>query len=435
MADTKQQSIFSVVAQKSTAFTFLLRDRGQRFPFFTVRNGAQVACTGELTLFLPPEDLIREQPARNAVTQTPSGSWTDSFGNGLPRWTLKGTTGWRARAARGGVVAQDNRQDGYTAFHVFFDLIKLYLDENQSRAFEAAQAGRVLLPLVQLIFHDHTDDEWWIIEPDGPPAKTRSFAKPNMYEYEFKFTGIRQLTERAAAVSDPNGQAVVGSETRYQKISDVLSGAIVSTQAAIDEWATAAKQNPADAAKVDAIMQKVVDGEEIVASGDLIQEDVDLILKQKASTNLIFKLPEEELPTDQTLLGRCKQMMAGAKELGTALTAWRQQASSFIAMPFAKATALMGGVRDIMNSIALSYNAFILTAQLRSALRQLRTQLRNLWCAGQSLLSFPYNFVQGLKASLQSFLDLFKLSGCATTFPRVKGLSWGGAQKTVIPSP
>ncbi len=430
------QSTFTQQAQRTQAFTFLLRDQGQRMPLFVVRNGATVACTGELTMFMPPEDLVREQSARTVVTQTPHGSWTDSFGGGLPKWTIRGTTGWRARADGGGVRALDHRQDGYTAFHVFYELIQFYLNENQKRAIEAFQAGGILLPLVQLIFHDHADDEWWVIEPDGAPTKRRSHMRPTLYEYEFRFTGASQLTKRTAAVQDPNGQAVVGGTTRDQKTADAFTGYIVTTQAAIDNWEKAAKANPADAAFVDGWTQQVVSRNITDPATDWSPDDIARITGTAGPVSPVFSTPVQSLTTvtTPTLLTRCQQVMTSAKELGTTVSAWRQQASSIIATPFSKAAAMLSGVRDIMNSLAFASNAFTVGAQIRAAMRRLRTELRNLWCAGQSLLSFPYNFVQGLKATTQSLLDLFKLSGCATTFPRIKPLSWQGPQFK-IPTP
>jgi hypothetical protein len=433
MAETNQTE-FSKEARQ--AFTFLLLDAGRPMPLFIGRNGQTVACTGELTMFLPPEELVREQSARTIVTQTPHGSWTDSFGNGLPKWSMRGTTGWRARVDGGGVRTLDHRQDGYTAFHVFSDLIRKYLDENQARAIASAKAGVILNPLVQLVFHDHADDEWWAVEPDGMPTKRRSRSRPLMYDYEFRFTGTEQLTVRRGAIDDPIGQNVVGSATRDQKTADAYNGALTTTQEAIDNWELAAKASPTDAKFVDGWTQQVVSRNIADSATDWSPEDIARITSTAGTTPTVFSNAVQSLSTVTTpsLLTRCQQVMKGAKELGTTVTAWRQQATSFIATPFAKAASLMSGVRDVMNSLAFASNFFTLTAQVRSALRLLRTEFRNLWCAGQSLLSFPYNFVQGLKASLQAFLDLFKLSGCATTFSRVKPLSWQGPQFK-IPTP
>ena len=57
-------------------------------------------------------------------------------------------------------------------------------------------------------------------------------------------------------------------------------------------------------------------------------------------------------------------------------------------------------------------------------LRALKRSLTSYMCAIQSILAFPYLFVRDLKEGLQSLLDLFQLSGCATSFPNLQGLSW-----------
>lgn len=56
--------------------------------------------------------------------------------------------------------------------------------------------------------------------------------------------------------------------------------------------------------------------------------------------------------------------------------------------------------------------------------RALKRSLTSYLCAIQSILAFPYLFVRDLKEGLQSLLDLFELSGCATSFPNLQPLSW-----------
>ena len=434
---TQNQSYFGRVAQRSKDFTFCLWDRGKPFSYTVVRNGLSVSCSGEYTMFLAPEELTREQDARNTVTQTPHGAWTDSFGAGLVKWSLRGSTGWRARTANNGVTAPiDGREDGYTAFHVFSELINVYLNENQARAIEAFKSGRILRPLLVLVFHDHADDEWWSIEPDGLPTKRRSTNRPLLYDYEFRFTGTRDLTQRIGPLPDAIGQALRGSDTRDQKTADALIAAIPATNSAIDEYENAAKQNPVDAALIDGWMTQTLDRLISGSPDGWSPAEVSRTMGAAGLPSSAFDIPVKSLSDVETpsFLTRCQQVMAQAKEFGTAVEAWRKQTTAWIAAPIKMATECMSGVRDVMNAIAFASNAVLLTTQVRNALRRLRTELRNLWCAGQSLLSFPYNFVQGLKATAQDLLNLFKLSGCATTFPYVPNLTWQGPQMT-IPSP
>ena len=431
------QSYFGNVAQRSKDFTFCLWDRGKPFSYSVVRNGLSVSCGGEFTMFLAPEELTREQEARNTVTQTPHGAWTDSFGSGLVKWSMRGTTGWKARTAHNGVTAPiDGREDGYTAFHVFSEMIGVYLNENQARAVESFKAGRILRPLLQLVFHDHADDEWWVIEPDGLPIKRRSTTRPLMYEYEFRFTGTADMSRRTSAINDAIGQALVGSDTRDQKTADAFLAGLDLTDGAIDDYAAAAAANPTDAAFVDGWMQQVINRDTSVLPEDWSQADLDRITNTAGPVSPVFNIPVKSLSTGAapTFLTRCQQVMARAKEIGSTLNDWRKQTTSYIAAPVKMMTECMSAVRDVMNATSQIINAVLLTTEIRSALRLLRTELRNLWCAGQSILSFPYNFVQGLKATAQNFLDLFALSGCATTFPYVPALSWQGPHMT-IPSP
>lgn len=430
------QSVFGEVAQRSRRFTFMLIDRGRLYGYATIRNGATVTCGGQLTLDIAPEELTREQGSRTTITQTPHGHWTDSFGAAIPRWTLRGTTGWRIRTASDEIGTTDGFVDGYTMYHLFFDMIRAYLDENQSRGVEAFQAGRILRPLIRLIFHDHVDDEWWQIEPDGLPTKRRSSNRPLMYEYDFKFSGASRITERISAIDDPNGQGVIGSDTRDQKIADAYLAAVDTTQTAIDAVEAALRQNPSDAEIVNQYMDHVISRDPVPGwdeheSFDEWQDfDVKRVMETAGEPSEVFNTSVDTL-NQPTFLTRAKQVMASSRSIADSVNAWRQKTSSFIAAPIRSVTQSMRGVRDLMNAVAFSMNIFVLGAQVRSALRLLRTELRNLWCAGQSMLSFHYNFLLGLQATMQSFLDLFKLSGCATTFPRVKPLSWQGPQATL----
>ena len=57
-------------------------------------------------------------------------------------------------------------------------------------------------------------------------------------------------------------------------------------------------------------------------------------------------------------------------------------------------------------------------------LRAIKRAMTSYLCAIQSILAFPYLFVRDIKEGLQALLDLFELSGCATSFPNLQGLSW-----------
>jgi|GEM_PF-6090807 len=506
-------------------YNFVLWDEqsDQAWPYSVVRNGVEVKMPGTLTLTLNPEELTKEWAARNTVTQTPYGAWVDTFGAGLPRWHLKGHTGWKQR---GSEDVPGGESDGYLAFHALHDLIEEYFDENKRRAIEAVLSNTVGKSLLVLKFLDHADDDAWIVEPDGMPTKMRSKDRTLFIQYDLAFTGLRNLFDKGRAVTDhivagvtggPERTALVAAATRdhltaldldlgdlelkanyhpaaYQSASDAFMESVSHANAESAAVADARQQVSVVAGEVgedvqhslaagmsagglpgpiqaaaQSVMNQAHQLTVIAASattqaissaqsalnssvgtlstaiglgsgagagafksilesrmGGPFAATLNLVTTQGTTALAALVAAAPPVPTAMSgsggMIGWIKQNVLGpGHTLGDAINAFTNGTKKFIEMPFASAVSMANNIRFSLSAVADTLSVFHAAG---IGFRNLRTSLRNLLCSVQSILAFPYNFRKGLKDSLQNILNLFKLSGCASTFPALKPLSW-----------
>lgn len=501
-------SAFSDLASRNKSFSFfLLEANGTPHPFVVVRNGEAIACTGELELFVNPQELVKEVPARITITQTPHSAWVDNFGASLPKWTISGVTGWRARAASQGVLSSDSRMDGYSAYHVFVQMIQEYLDVNRDRVIQTSQTG-LPVGMLSLAFYDHTDDDAWIIEPEGLPSKRRTKDRPLFYEYSFRFTGIFDLHKKRKAVPDPLADAVIGGIDRNKAIAAAMTNYQATLDALASQYAASAAADPATAASVDAMTQNVSDMvdaqsadsvnartqlfsvvddangqmgdlpqgsltaaqaasvqsaqaaganlQKAIASGSsadvaLAQSEWSSAMNSVSSSGALASGSVSQLQAQSSVFSKVKDGSASllqtskgfASRMSGIVSKGKSLASDFMNMvggvqkaiitPIQSVVSYSQDIRKTLQGVSWTLSLVKLTANFQAQMRGLRTQLRGMLCAVQSLLAFPHNFVQNLRDSLQSVFDLFRLSGCASTFPRVKGVSWHPSAPLTVP--
>ncbi|MMZ43501.1 hypothetical protein D1872_50530 [compost metagenome] len=176
---------------------------------------------------LNPEEYRQTEPARVTVTQTKGGAWVDNFGDGVPMIQFKGTTGFRSPEARryldNAPVTNNNQQrwlenilrnpnasseekrwamnklestlTGFLKFKELRDLIRKV--KNSVPLGAAIPAGK------ELIFHNYTDDEHWIVVPRTFELM-RSIARPLLYQYDIQLICIRQASQPVYASSARN---------------------------------------------------------------------------------------------------------------------------------------------------------------------------------------------------------------------------------------
>lgn len=513
------ESVFTKEAAKNRFYLFrLLEPNGIPHEYDVVRNGEYIPMTGEMTLLLNPQELTKEHAARTTVTQTPHGHWVDSFGMGLPRWTLRGTMGFNERATFG-VYGPSPELDGYSGFHAFHDLIKEYFDENRRRAVQAA-TGQGFEKLLRLEFIDTYDDDAWIIEPEGVPTKQRSIAHNPIIRYDFKFTGLKDLSERpASSIADPIGAALIGNDERKKAIAKAIEAHKADVEAELNALDDLERTDPGQLSLMNELMgcAHTVSFSETAPALEQRQSLFGLAVDTETTLSDALTKAKAVGPVSSSLdsavrtsIQECRLLGGGSScatrsELGQLRSNWTSSLSSIagavsggagddsflstvspsflstLAQKGTNAVTILQGVAsgDLSSvpafSTASSYLSGIIApvaplggqllnvatgvrgtielgiskvqgtvdtmrkslTAMQAALYQLRVfstaarRLRRLkramtgyLCAIQSVLAFPYLFVRDLKEGLQGLLDLFELSGCATSFPNLQALSW-----------
>lgn len=511
---------FTQTAAEHRLYLFrLLEPSGLPRPFTVLRNGVSLEMTGEMTLLMNPEEINKEHKARTAPVQTPHGSWVDSYGMGLPKWTIRGTMGFNAKPAFG-VVGPSSQLDGYSGFHAFSDMIEEYFEENRRRAIEAA-TGAGVNGLLRLEFIDTFDDDAWTIEPEGLPTKRRATSHNSIIRYDFSFTGIQDLRVRPARqkVEDPVGMALLGNVDRQRAIGRAINahlGVVEQDLAALEELERTA---PGLSSEMQEIMACSVttqysespDGlthrQTILGVGADTESELSHTLAQAKGLGSVSPgiesavlasmaesrafagssscAPRADLvgakgEWSSKLVALSNSSSAGAGDdyilsvfsagkvaslgaLGESATSALQSAapgnasgiplfssaSSFIRSVIAPVSGLGNEVLSVASGAKGAIDTNLSTVniavqnmrkslssvqaalyQLRafssaaSRLRAIKRSLTQYMCAIQSILAFPYLFARDLKQGLQALLDLFELSGCATSFPNLKPLSW-----------
>ena len=119
---------------------------------FVLHNMARYSVPVKVDLVIRPEDLQRTESSRLTVNQTLGGARADSWGPGVPKVQISGTTGW----------GQGSLRDGHQAFLELHETV--FTRWHDERA-DAARAG--LDPeLVRLIFCDDLDGFTWVVAPE-----------------------------------------------------------------------------------------------------------------------------------------------------------------------------------------------------------------------------------------------------------------------------
>ena len=188
-----------------------------------------------ITLPLYPTDIVRSQPSRVEVTPSlsfdsnymPQGH-VDVWGLGLPRWELRGNTGWGTRKLRVS-SKQTIEMDGYMSYLALYTFFESYHRENIYRMQQNPPQ-----PLVQLLFYNWADayQDYWYVEPLSLPSKIRSADRPLLYSYELTLIGVKEYAS-TDNVNDELAKAISDNDARVQKVYGALSDLAVT----LNGWA------------------------------------------------------------------------------------------------------------------------------------------------------------------------------------------------------
>ncbi|WAB24963.1 hypothetical protein M3_0012 [Lysinibacillus phage vB_LfM_LysYB1] len=148
-----------------------------------------------------PEEYTQDEPVRSTITQTKAGAWVDKFGAGLPQIFMRGTTGFK---------------NGFEKFKELRGFLRKYNDST-TPGLEITK---------ELIFHNFTDGESWIVDTDPSGFKLfRSKSNPLMYMYEIRLTCLRDASvpkeKSSGGIGNPMGSALA-EETKTRRESPNL---------------------------------------------------------------------------------------------------------------------------------------------------------------------------------------------------------------------
>lgn len=125
-----------------------------------------------------PEQYTQTEPGKAQVTQTKSGGWIDDFGAGINAISIKGTTGLGRQTS--------SNLTGFNKFKELRDIIRKY--------YYKAAPGTDITTDKELIFHNYTDGEDWIVVPKVF-SLFRSINRPLLYLYDIQLVCIRPANQ------------------------------------------------------------------------------------------------------------------------------------------------------------------------------------------------------------------------------------------------
>jgi hypothetical protein len=149
----------------------------------------------ELTLAVPPEEIVQSEVSTSNVVMTAGDAFTDSFGPGLTRVAMSGTFGQRPTGnSLFGLVQGSPTASGQYLVLQLRDMFRKYLDKlNPIITGDAKVNAKTVLQ-----FYNPKDNEFWNIEPVGNWfVLSRSKNAPFLYRYKLSFV----CTGRASAPS------------------------------------------------------------------------------------------------------------------------------------------------------------------------------------------------------------------------------------------
>jgi hypothetical protein len=199
------------------------------------------------TFPIAPQQMTKTTLALNAVmdvagTATNAGVQriVDQFGQTLPVYSIKGTTGWKFHSLDGyvwtGLGSIQRVQAILTAFAV----------NNQNQI-----AGSQGSSLYKLEFYDYFSGEYWEVVPVGPQGVTQSVDKPLYSYYEFNLACVQKVSAQIPAVAvdavasllGANGLAALSLTTSAAGIFNSASNAVQSAYSSVTSFANTTLTN------------------------------------------------------------------------------------------------------------------------------------------------------------------------------------------------
>lgn len=199
------------------------------------------------TFPISPQAIRKEVVSYNTVMDVASSDPSfagvqrivDQFGQSLPIYTLRGTTGWQRHSTDGYVW------DGLDSIRRVQSMLTTYAQNNQNQIAQG-KADQ----LYTLEFYDYFSTEFWEIVPIGPQGIDQSADRSLYSYYTFRFACVRDVSSAITAlgvdlVADllgADGLAAISLTTSaagiYQSVSNTVGSAVTSVQGYVSNVVT-----------------------------------------------------------------------------------------------------------------------------------------------------------------------------------------------------
>lgn len=173
-----------------------------------------------VTLYIRPEELNVTSPSRSVVHQTFGGAWVDSYGAGISRITISGTTGWHPE---GGIFGAEG---GLERFQKLQNVVFNNYHANRKKKIESGESPYA----VKLIFIDRLDEICSSVIPVTFTLK-RSKSRPLLMQYQIVLDVVEAQADNAYvilldAMMQTGGLGALGSLSASVDSLKKLSGGL-----------------------------------------------------------------------------------------------------------------------------------------------------------------------------------------------------------------
>lgn len=162
--------------------------RDQTMPFMFEVFSESGALVERYVLPINPEEYRLQYRPKVGVTQTRGGGWEDSFGNGLPTISIRGTFGYLGSLPDGGGRSVGGVQLCGQA--LFKELERIFLEFHDRFGPQGDAGTRAQKPT--LCFYNFTDEHYYVIQVSTFDLM-RSVQRRHLYQYAFQMIGLAPL--------------------------------------------------------------------------------------------------------------------------------------------------------------------------------------------------------------------------------------------------
>lgn len=171
--------------------------RDQTLPFmFEVMDPATGLPADQYVLPINPETYRISHTSRATVTQTLGGVFEDNIGIGIPRIAIAGTFGYLGTNSGGhGKSLHGSPKDGWELFKEIEDIFLRFYARFGTYQPNNKSASQVdLSKPPELRFYNYTDEDYFVVQVNKFDI-TRSIQRKFLYQYDIQLTVMRRLDE------------------------------------------------------------------------------------------------------------------------------------------------------------------------------------------------------------------------------------------------